>query len=146
VGEEKIRSVLFICGRNVVRSPIARALAEGFYPNRFRAASAGVVPGERDPFVDVVLGEIGLSLGDHVPTALDAIADLSFDLAITLAPEAHHRALELTRTRALEVEYWPTPDPTGVFGSREQILFAYRDLRDRLAKRLKERFGAPACG
>jgi protein-tyrosine-phosphatase len=143
---EEAESVLFVCGRNCVRSPIARALAENLYPGRFRTASAGIFPGERDPFVDVVLGEIGLGLGDHMPTALDALPDLDFDLLITLAPEAHHRALELTRTHPLKVEYWPTPDPTSVFGSREQILFAYRDLRDRLAKRLEERFGAPDRG
>ena len=83
-----VESVLFVCGRNVVRSPIARALTESVFPGRFRMASAGIAPGERDPFVDVVLAEIGLSLDDHCPTALDALGDLSFDLVITLAPEA----------------------------------------------------------
>jgi protein-tyrosine-phosphatase len=140
-----IDSVLFICGRNAVRSPIARALTESLYPGRFRTASAGIAPGDRDPFVDAVLAEIGLSLGEHRPTALEALGALDFDLAVTLSPEAHHRALEiLTREHAIPVEYWPTPDPTGAFGSREQILFAYRDLRDRLAARLRGRFGAPS--
>ncbi len=127
-----------------MRSPIAQALTESFYPGRFRTASAGITPGDRDPFVDAVLAEIGLDLGDHQPTALDALGDQSFDLAVTLSPEAHHRALELTRPHPLAVEYWPTSDPTRAFGSRDQILFAYRDLRQRLAARLRERFGAPS--
>ena len=126
-----------------MRSPIARALTESFYPGRFRTASAGVAPGDRDPFVDAVLAEIGLSLGDHQPIALEALADFDFDLAVTLSPEAHHRALELTRTQPIAVEYWSTPDPTTAFGSREQILFSYRDLRERIAAKLRERFGAP---
>ncbi len=138
-----IESLLFVCGRNAVRSPIASALTESFYPGRFRTASAGVMPGDRDPFVDAVLAEIGLDLGDHRPTAIEALGDLDFDLAITLSPEAHHRALELTRTRPIAVEYWPTPDPTVAFGSREQILLAYRELRQHIAERLTERFGVP---
>jgi protein-tyrosine-phosphatase len=137
-----VSSILFVCGQNVVRSPIARALAERLYPGRFYTASAGVIAGERDPFVDAVLGEVGIALGEHRPVALDDLEDLNFDLVITLSPEAHHRAMELTRSFAMEVEYWPTPDPTGAIGSREQILDAYRDLRDRLAAQISERLGA----
>jgi protein-tyrosine-phosphatase len=137
-----IRSVLFVCGRNSVRSPMARALAMHLFPDILYVASAGVFPGERDAFVDAILAEIGITLGEHRPAALDELADLNFDLAVTLSPEAHHRALELTRTQALAVEYWPTPDPTGAIGSREQVLAAYRDLRDRLTATIRARFAA----
>jgi protein-tyrosine-phosphatase len=138
---ENVASVLFLCGRNAVRSPMAEALTRSFYPGRFHTASAGVLPGDRDPFVDATLAEIGLDLGDHRPTSLEDLVDTNFDLAITLSPEAHHRALELTRTQAIDVEYWPMPDPTQTTGSREQILTAYRDLRERLAARIRERLG-----
>lgn len=118
---------------------MARALTEAQFPDRFYTRSAGVLPGERDPFVDAVLAEIGLDIGTHRPHALEELEDLTFDLAITLSPEAHHRTLELTRTQAIAVEYWPTFDPTLATGSREQILSAYRDLRERLAARIKDR-------
>jgi protein-tyrosine-phosphatase len=121
---------------------MARAIGESLYPRRFYMASAGVMAGERDPFVDAVLGEIALDLGDHRPVAMEDLGDLNFDLAVTLSPQAHHRALELTRTQAIDVEYWPMPDPTLAVGSREQILAAYRDLRERLSARLGERLGA----
>lgn len=62
-----------------------------------------------------------------------------FDLIITLTPEAHHAALELTRSNSLDVVYWPTMDPTVVTGTREQILDAYREVRDHLAKLIAER-------
>lgn len=137
---DAVSSVLFVCARNAIRSPMARALAEQLYPGRFYTRSAGVTPGERDPFVDAVLGEVGISLGDHNPHALEDLDDLSFDLAITLSPEAHHRTLELTRTQSLAVEYWPTLDPSLAVGAREQILGAYRDLRTRLAERVRRRF------
>jgi protein-tyrosine-phosphatase len=133
-------SVLYVCGRNSIRSPMAAALTEAWFPRAFYLASAGIVPGERDPFVDAVLAEIGLELGAHRPHSLEELEDLNFDVAVTLSPEAHHRALELTRTNAIAVEYWPTPDPSLATGGREQILAAYRDVRERLSDRIRERF------
>ena len=144
MAEDKVSSILFVCGRNAVRSPMARALAEQHFPGRFYTASAGVLAGERDPFVDAALAEIGIDLGEHRPIAMEELQDQSFDLAITLSPEAHHRTLELTRTQAMDVEYWPMPDPTLAIGAREQVLDAYRDLRERLAIRIRERLGALA--
>ena len=136
------RSILFLCGMNSVRSPIAEQLAKEAVPRDVFVASAGVRAGERDPFVDAVLSEKGLSLGDRQPRTLDEMEDDYFDLIVTLAPEAHHRALELTRSLAVEVEYWPTPDPTVATGTREQILGAYRDVRERLERRIAQRFGS----
>ena len=60
---------------------------------------------------------------------------------MTLAPEAHHAALELTRTLAVEVEILADARPDDAQGSREQVLAAYRDVRDRLKARIGERFG-----
>ena len=125
---------------------MAAALAEHYFPTGLHVASAGVAPGVRDPFVDAVLLEIGLDLGSHAPHSLEDLQDLNFDLAVTLSPEAHHRALELTRTIAIDVEYWPTPDPTLVTGSRDQIMMAYRDLRERLAETVKRRFARKPPG
>jgi len=99
--------------------------------------------GERDPFVDAVLAEDGLTLGARQPRTLDDLEDDYFDLIVTLAPEAHHAALELTRSLAVEVEYWPMPDPTDTGGTREQIMSAYRDVRERLRARINRRFLLP---
>ena len=135
------RSVLFLCGMNAVRSPVAELLARQVLPATTFVASAGVRAGERDPFVDAVLAEGGLSLKDRQPRTIDDLEDDYFDLIVTLAPEAHHAALELTRSMAVDVEYWPTADPTTVTGTREQIMAAYRDMRDRLKARIAARFG-----
>lgn len=134
------RSILFLCGMNAIRSPMAEALARPLLPRGVFIASAGIRTGERDPFVDAVLAEKGLSLGERQPRRLDDLEDAYFDLIVTLAPEAHHAALELTRTLAVDVEYWPMMDPTTVRGSREHILTAYRDVRDRLEERITRRF------
>ncbi|MEO3386290.1 low molecular weight phosphatase family protein [Mesorhizobium sp. CAU 1741] len=135
------RSILFLCGMNAIRSPMAEAIARSMLPRDVFIASAGVRAGPRDPFVDAVLAERGLSLGDRQPQRLDDLEDAYFDLIVTLAPEAHHAALELTRTTAVDVEYWPTADPSGAVGTRERIMEAYRDVGERLQARIATRFG-----
>jgi len=107
---------------------------------RIYVRSAGVRAGEPDPFAAQVMDEIGIDISRHRPIAIEELEDISFDLIVTLAPEAHHKALELTRTMAADVEYWPTMDPSAAAGNREQIMNAYRAVRDQLFERIKARF------
>jgi protein-tyrosine-phosphatase len=111
--------------------------------------SAGVRKGERDAFAAAAMEEIGIDISAHRPMTfeeLDDLEGLNFDLIVTLSPEAHHKALELTRTLAVEVEYWPTADPTVIEGSREQRLEAYRAVRDELERKLRSRFVERSAG
>lgn len=134
----RARSLLFVCGMNAIRSPMAEALAKEIFGDTVYVQSAGVKQGKRDPFVDAALAEINLSLGTHEPKMLDDLEDDYFDLIITLAPEAHHRALEFTRSSSVEIVYWPTADPSTARGTREQILAAYRDVRDFLKQNIEK--------
>lgn len=93
-----------------------------------------------DPFAIQVMEEIGHDLGGHRPKTFDELDDESFDLIVSLTPQAQHRAVEMTRGRAAEIEYWPTFDPTLVEGGREARLEAYRTVRDALAAQIKRRF------
>jgi protein-tyrosine-phosphatase len=143
------QAVLFACGLNTVRSPMAAALFKHLFGHVAYVASAGVRTGEPDPFAAAVMDEAGLDISKHRPTTFEELDDwegLNFDLIITLSPEAHHKALELTRTIAADVEYWPTPDPTDTQGNREQRLDAYRAVRDMLLGRIKERFSQAPAG
>src|ERR1700735_2698019 len=118
-------AVLFACGLNAIRSPMAAAMLRQMLGSSIYVGSAGVRKGEPDPFAIAVMAEIGLDISRQKPLTfeeLDDLEGLNFDLVLTLAPEAHHRALEITRTSAVDVEYWPTPDPSVVEGSREQRL------------------------
>ena len=94
-----------------------------------------------DPFAAAVIDELGGDLEGFRPKVFDDLEDESFDLVISLTPEAQHRAVELARGRAVDIEYWPTHDPTLTDGTREQRLEAYRQVRDELARRIRERFG-----
>jgi len=139
-------AVLFACSRNAVRSPMAAAILKHLAGKRIFVDSAGVRPGEPDPFAIAVMEEMGVDMSRHEPASIGELHDLSFDLIVTLAPEAQHKALELAHGYAIDVEYWPTPDPTLASGSREQILDAYRDVRDRLFTKIKQRFPLPGAG
>ena len=108
-------------------------------------ASCGVRAGETDGFTTAVMEELGISIAKHRPQSFEDLSDTSFDLVISLSPEAHHKALELTRTMAIEAEYWPTLDPSASMGSREQILESYREVRDGLYMRIRKRFGTLAA-
>jgi protein-tyrosine-phosphatase len=142
-------AILFACGLNTVRSPIAAGLFAQLFGRKIYVGSAGVRKGEIDPFAVAVMAEIDVDISRHKPITfeeLDELEGLNFDLIVTLSPEAHHRALELTRTSAVDIEYWPTVDPTDTEGSRERRLDAYRTVRDQLLKRIRERFVARGPG
>ena len=148
-GAARPQAVLFACGLNAVRSPMAAAVLKQMLGGSLYVGSAGVRRGELDPFAGAVMEEIGIDINDHRPITFEELEDLeglNFDLIVTLSPEAHHKALELTRVLAVEVEYWPTADPRVVEGSREQRLDAYRAVRDQLIEKIRERFVAPARG
>ena len=137
-------SVLFACGLNSLRSPMAAHLFGHLIGPSVPVRSAGVQKADLDPFAVAAMAEIGLDIGDHRPVTFEELEDLEgldFDLIVTLAPEAHHRALELTHRLAVAIEYWPTADPTAMEGNREQRLDAYREVRDMLMQRIKTRFG-----
>ncbi|HPG01965.1 MAG: arsenate reductase ArsC [Rhodoblastus sp.] len=130
------QSILFCCTFNAVRSPMAEAIARYYYGREVYFASAGVKAGELDPFAVAAMEDIGIDIAKYRPHTFEDLEDSSFDLIVSLSPEAHHKALEFTRTLAVDVVYWPTVDPTAVQGSREQMLDAYRSVRDGLKKRI----------
>ncbi len=133
-------SVLFACTQNVIRSPIAEAYLKHIHGRQIYVDSVGVRAGEPDGFAISVMDELGIDISRHRSKSFDELEDTSYDLVVTLSPEAHHQALELTRTMAVDVEFWNTMDPTIVHGSREQRLDAYRQVRDSVIARITERF------
>ena len=139
-GEELPGSMLFACNMNAVRSPMAAAIMRHLYGKFVYVESIGVRAGKLDPFAVSVMEELGIDISEHEPRNFDRLEDTSYDIIVSLTPEAHHKSLELTRTMAVEAEYWPTMDPTLASGSRDQILEAYRAVRDELFSRIKKRF------
>jgi protein-tyrosine-phosphatase len=137
----RVGSILFCCTLNAVRSPMAEGLAKRLMGTRVYVDSAGVKREPVDPFVIAALAEIGVDIQRHKAKTFDQLLDSSFDVIVSLSPEAHHKALELTRIMACDVEYWPTFDPALIEeGSREARMGGYRQLRDQLRARILKRF------
>jgi protein-tyrosine-phosphatase len=144
-------AVLFACNLNRVRSPMAEALLRRLAGDRVYVDSCGLKRADHaaaraedglevDPLAAAVMAEIGCDLSDFRVKTFDDLDDDSFDLVISLTPEAQHRAIEATRGRDVQVEYWPVYDPTLEEGARETRLAAYRQVRDALAERIRRRF------
>jgi protein-tyrosine-phosphatase len=134
-------AVLFACTLNAIRSPMAAAILHHHFGHKVYVASAGIAAGDPDPFVGMIMDEIGIDLKKHRPHSFEDLEDSAFDLLITLSPEALNRAEDMSRTMAIKVENWKIPDPSITQGSRDQILDAYREVRDDLVRRVMERFG-----
>ncbi len=133
-------SVLFCCTTNAVRSPMAEGILKWLHGRHIYVDSVGVHKGEIDSFAVAAMDEIGIDLTRHRSKSFDDLEDTSFDLIVSLSPEAQHSAVEMTRTMACEVEFWHTMDPTIVEGSRDVRMEAYRHVRDTLMRRIQERF------
>jgi len=142
-------SVLFCCNHNAVRSPMAEAMMKKNYGRRVYVQSAGVRNDlEVDTFAVAVCAEIGIALESHRSRTFQDMEEWGdqiggYDLIVALSPAAQRQALEYTRYHAVEVEYWPIMDPTGLGETREAKLAAYRQARDQIARRIRERFGPP---
>ncbi|MBL8536469.1 MAG: protein-tyrosine-phosphatase [Hyphomonadaceae bacterium] len=148
---EAPRSVLFACTHNAIRSPMAAELMRMQFGPLVRVESAGVRPaGEVSAMAAAIMDEIGGDIAGWRPRAFDWYGEDydegTFDVIVSLSPEAHHRALDLVPALGLSAEYWPTFDPSLAEGSRDQVLMEYRAVRDALAKRIANRFPRPSTG
>ncbi|PJE33300.1 low molecular weight phosphatase family protein [Pseudooceanicola marinus] len=140
---------MFCCDHNAVRSPMAEGIMKKLYGMDIYVQSVGVKNDlEIDGFAIAVCQELGVELSRHRSRSFEEMQqwgdDLSsFDLVVALSPASQRSALELTRYFHLDVEYWPIMDPTGIGETREQKLNAYRQSRDQIISKLKDRFGPP---
>ncbi|AQS42182.1 MAG: Protein tyrosine phosphatase [Candidatus Tokpelaia hoelldobleri] len=136
-------SVLFVCGLNAIRSPIAEALTQKFFPDIY-VASAGIFKGEADSFAAAIIAEETMAQANYNPRGLEDLTDGFFDLVITLSPQVHEAVMTQMRDVSVTVEYWPVSDPSQTQGAREQILDAYRIVREDLKNRILARFARHA--
>jgi Protein-tyrosine-phosphatase len=140
---QRPQAVLFACGLNSVRSPMAAALLRQALGTSLYVASAGVRKGELDVFAAAVMDESGIDIKAHRPMTfeeLDDLEGLNFDLIVTLSPKrTTRRSSSRVRSRPTS-NIGPPPIPTAIEGSREQRMNAYRDVRDQLLQRIRTRF------
>lgn len=134
-------AVLFSCTMNAIRSPMAEGMLKFLHGTRIYVDSAGARSSEIDGYAIAVMDEIGIDISKHKSKTFDDLEDTNFDEIITLSPQAQHKAVELTRSMSIELEFWNTFDPSIIESeNREVKLEAYRKIRDELMIRIKTRF------
>ncbi|MBT3992073.1 MAG: arsenate reductase ArsC [Rhodospirillaceae bacterium] len=133
-------SVLFACTMNSIRSVMAEGILKKLHGDRIYVDSVGVRAGEQDGFMVEVMAEIDIDLSNHQSKTFATLEDTSFDMIISLSPEAQHSAVELTRWMSCEVVYWPTFDPDAIRGRREARLDGFRQIRDDIYQKIAAKF------
>ncbi len=130
-------AVIFVCGRNAVRSPMAEALWRRRFGGARPAVSCGVEPAAwPDGFMIAVMAEDGVDMEAFECRGLEAVKGLAPALVVSMAPEADAPAKRLAQTSGARFEAWPLSDPALERGGRESKLAAYRAVRDEIAARI----------
>ena len=120
---------------------MAEGILKFLHGNSIYVDSVGVRKGEINGYAIAVMDEIGIDISKHKSKSFDDLEDSYFDLVIPLSPEAQHKAVEMTRVMACDVEFWNTFDPSLIESeNRETVLNAFRTIRDQLMKKLEQRF------
>lgn len=125
---------------------MAEGILKQLHGQRIFVQSAGVFNDlEVDGFMVAVAYEIRIDISKHRSRSFSDMEEWgddidAYDKIIALSPAAQRHALEFTREYHVEVEYWPTLDPTGLGDRREERLTAYRQTRDQLLAKIRTDF------
>ena len=142
----QVGAILFACNINAVRSAMAEAMVKHAFPGKVFVDSCGVTPGIQDGFATAVMHEIGLDMSAHEPKSFDDLDSGFYDVIISFSPEAHDAARVLTQNIDCETLYWPVDNLANLTGSREEMLRAYRHVRDNIRGKLSIYFGKEIAG
>ena len=142
----QVGAILFACNINAVRSAMAEAMVKHAFPGKVFVDSCGVTPGIQDGFATAVMREIGLDISAHEPKSFDDLDSGFYDVIISFSPEAHDAARALTKNMDCDTLYWPVDNLANLTGSREEMLRAYRHVRDDIRRKLSLYFGKEIAG
>ena len=141
-----IQSVLFCCDYNSVRSPMAEGIFKKLVGRKVFVQSAGIYNNlEINGFSIRVCKEIDIELNSHQVKSLENMEKMggfvgAFDLAIALTPLALGKIESYAKFSDLEIEYWNVLEPFNEDNQLEKTLDSYRKTRDKLYKKVQERF------
>ena len=134
-----MRGILFLCSANACRSQMAEAFARSLAPAGVRIASAGVsaAPGVH-PLAVQVMREAGLDISNAATKNLHDLDNTYFDLVITLCEQDAEHCPELPGAPARVA--WNLPDPQSAQSSDDQLLAAFRAMRDKIRQLVEDLF------
>jgi arsenate reductase (thioredoxin) len=126
--------VLFLCTENACRSQMAEGLVNHDLAGQVQAFSAGVKPSRVNPRAIQVMAELGIDLGPHRSKSVDELTGEEFNLVITVCDQAREQCpVFFGPTEVMHVGF---PDPARATGPEEEIMAAFRQVRDEMRRQL----------
>jgi len=127
--------VLFVCTENACRSQMAEGSLRHEAGAAFEVFSAGTKPTQVRPEAVAVMREAGIDISGHRSKSVDEFEGQDFDFVITVCDNAKQSCpIYPAKTKRI---HWSIEDPAAVQGSEEEILAAFRRIRDELRLRLQ---------
>jgi arsenate reductase (thioredoxin) len=126
--------VLLLCTENACRSQMAEGLVNHDLASRVQAFSAGVRPGRVNPRAIQVMAELGIDISHHRSKSVDDLSEKQFDLVITVCDQAREQCpVFFGPAEVLHVGF---PDPARATGTEDEIMVAFRHIRDEMRRQL----------
>jgi arsenate reductase len=130
-----VKRVLFLCTHNSARSQMAEGLLRALGGDRFEVASAGTEQTRVRPEAIAAMRELGVDISAHTSKTLERFLGEDWDEVITVCDSANESCPIFPGAR--HRRHWSIDDPSGVTGSDEERLAAFRRARDELDGRIR---------
>jgi arsenate reductase len=128
--------VLFLCTGNSCRSQMAHGWLAHLGGGRYDVYSAGLETHGVNPRAIRVMAEAGVDISGHTSNAVSEYLHQSFDLLVTVCGGARE-ACPLFAGEVRERQHWPFDDPAAATGNEEEVLAAFRRVRDEIRARVE---------
>jgi len=134
--------ILFLCTGNSCRSQMAEGWLRHLGGNDYDVFSAGIEAHGQNPRAITVMSEAGVDISGQKSEILDPTLLESIDLLVTVCShaDAHCPAFFIRGKR----EHWPFDDPAKASGNEEEIMAAFRRVRDQIRTRIETFINANA--
>lgn len=128
-----MKKVLFVCVHNSARSQMAEAYLNHLAPDRFIAESAGLEPGNINPYVVQVMQEEGIDIsGNEASSVFEFFKEgRMFSYVITVCDQEAAERCPVFPSLTERI-HWSFPDPSSAKGTDEEKLAFARKIRDEI--------------
>ena len=133
------QKVLFVCVHNSARSQMAEVFLNHLAGDRFEAMSAGLKPGQLNPYVVKVMQEIGLDISHNRMSDVFTLykKGMLFGYVISVCDAANAQRCPTFPGQTMRIN-WSFEDPSALTGTEEEKLEATRRIRDQIRKQIEE--------
>lgn len=128
--------ILVLCTGNSCRSQMAQGYLQHFAGSRAEVYSAGVETHGVNPRAIAVMKEDGIDISQHTSNNVDEYRDIVFDHVITVCDNAKERCPWFPTTA--QKHHRNFTDPAKVTGTEEEIMDAFRTVRDEIKAYCKD--------